>query len=90
MVDGSDSLVYKHSINRLFIQTHINNINNNTMNTTINHTPAEIRLILNKRVNNIMAQFKCTRQYALIFIDFRNAGYSITAAALMAGISDPR
>lgn len=42
-----------------------------------------------KRTQNIMDQFHCSAERACAFIGLRDEGHSITAAALMAGISDP-
>jgi len=41
------------------------------------------------RMQRLMSQYQCSSADAQRFIDLRDEGYSITQAALMAGLSDP-
>jgi hypothetical protein len=41
------------------------------------------------RVQRIMEQYGCSSESACRFIDLREEGHGVTAAALMAGLSDP-
>lgn len=42
-----------------------------------------------KRIQNIMEQYKCNREDALVVIYLRDEGYSMHQATVMAGVADP-
>ena len=42
-----------------------------------------------QRIQNIMDKFNCSREDAIRVIEYRDEGYSICQATLMAGITDP-
>lgn len=42
-----------------------------------------------QRIQNIMDKFGCSREDAITVIDYRDEGYSICQATMMAGVTDP-